>query len=62
MIDRLMSQQQLAFIKGCFILESVVSAHEIVHEVHRKKEKGLFFKIDYEKSDDKANLDFLYEI
>jgi SAM-dependent MidA family methyltransferase len=49
MIDILISQQQSAFIKGCFILESVVSAHEIIHEVHRRKEKGLVFKIDYEK-------------
>jgi hypothetical protein len=48
-IDRLISQQQSTFIKGCFILESVVSAHEIIHEVHRKKEKRLVFKIDYEK-------------
>jgi hypothetical protein len=61
-IDRLISQQQLAFIKGCFILESVVSAHEIIHEVHRKKEKALVFKIDYEKAYDMVNLDFLYEI
>jgi hypothetical protein len=36
LIDRLISQQQSAFIKGRFILESVVSAHEIIHEVHRK--------------------------
>jgi hypothetical protein len=62
MIDRLISQQQSSFIKGRFILESVVSAHEIIHEVHRRKEKGLVFKIDYEKAYDRVNLDFLYEI
>jgi hypothetical protein len=62
LIDRLISQQQSAFIKGRFILESVVSAHEIIHEVHRKKDKGLVFKIDYEKAYDRINLDFLYEV
>lgn len=33
-IDRLVSQQQSAFIKGRFILESVVVAHEVVHSIH----------------------------
>jgi hypothetical protein len=58
---RLIFQCQTAFIKGRFILESVVSAHEIVHEVYRKKQEG-FSKIDYEKGYDRANLDLLYEI
>jgi hypothetical protein len=39
MIGRLISEQQSTFIKGRFILESVVSAHEIIHEVHIRKEK-----------------------
>jgi hypothetical protein len=54
LIDRLISQQQSAFIKGRFILESVVSAHEIIYEVHRKRDKGLVY--------DRVNLDFLYEV
>jgi hypothetical protein len=62
MIDRLVCQQQSAFIKGRFILESVVSAHKIIHEMHRKKVKGLVFKIDYEKAYDRVNFDFLYDI
>jgi hypothetical protein len=61
-LDRLISYQQSAFIKGRFILESVVTAHEIIHEVHRRKGQGLVFKIDYEKAYDMVNLDFLYEI
>jgi mannosylglycoprotein endo-beta-mannosidase len=40
----------------------VVIAHKIIHEVHRKKEQGLVFKIDYEKAYDKVNLDFLFEV
>jgi hypothetical protein len=54
LIDKLISQQQSAFIKGRFILESVVSAHEIIYEVHRKRDKGLVY--------DRVNLDFLYEV
>jgi hypothetical protein len=43
-------------------LESVVTAHEIMLEVHKKKEQGLGFKIDYETAYDKVNLDFLHEV
>jgi hypothetical protein len=61
-MNRLISQCQSAFIRGRFILESVVTAHEVIHEIHSKKEQGLVFKIDYEKAYDKVNLDFLYEV
>ena len=37
--DRLIASNQTTFIKGRFILDSVVAAHEIIHEVSRKKEK-----------------------
>jgi hypothetical protein len=57
-IDRLISYHQSAFIRGRFILESVVTAHEVIHEVHKNKDKGLVLKLDYEK----VNLDFLYEV
>ena len=40
--DRLIASNQTTLIKGRFILDSVVAAHEIIHEVTRKKEKGLF--------------------
>jgi hypothetical protein len=61
-IDSLMSYHQSAFIRGRFILESVVTAHEVIHEVHRKGDKGLVLKLDYEKAYDKVNLEFLYEV
>jgi len=35
--DRLVATNQTAFIKGRFILEIVVAAHEIIHEVHKQK-------------------------
>jgi hypothetical protein len=47
---------------GRFILESVVTAHEVIHEVHKNKDKGPVLKLDYEKAYDKVNLDSLYEV
>jgi hypothetical protein len=38
MANKLIASNQTAFIKGRYILESVVATHEIIHEVHRKKE------------------------
>ena len=61
-IDRLISPNQTAFIKGRYILESVVAAHEIIHEIARKKEAGIVLKLDYEKAYDRVNWDFLVEV
>jgi len=60
--DRLISSHQTAFIEGRYILESVVAAHEIIHEVVKKKEAGLILKLDYEKAYDNVNWDFLEEV
>ena len=35
--ERLISPNQTAFIKGRYILESVVSVQEIIHDVHTQK-------------------------
>jgi PHD/YefM family antitoxin component YafN of YafNO toxin-antitoxin module len=61
LMNLLTSPNQTAFIKGRFILESVVSAHEVIHVVNHNKEKGVVLKLDYEKAFDKVNLDFLDE-
>jgi hypothetical protein len=47
--QRLISFNQSAFIKGRYILESVVVAHEIVHSLHKSGDPGLILKLDYEK-------------
>jgi len=60
--DKLISSNQSAFIKGRYILESVVSAHEIIHEVHRKRDCGIIFKLDYEKAYDRVSWEFLDEM
>ena len=40
--DKLISPNQTAFIKGRFILESVVVTHEVIHKIHRFGSSGLF--------------------
>jgi len=60
--DRLISTNQTAFIKGRYILESVVAAHEVVHEIFRKNEQGVILKLDYEKAYDRVSWEFLDEM
>jgi hypothetical protein len=60
--ERLVAKEQSAFIRGGYILESVVVAHEVVHSLHKNKDPGIILKLDYEKAYDRVNLDFLFEI
>jgi hypothetical protein len=60
--DRLLAPNQTAFIRGRYILESVVLAHEIVHEAVKGGQKGLVLKLDYEKTYDRVDWLFLEEL
>jgi hypothetical protein len=60
--EELISQNQTAFIKGRYILESVVSAHEIIHDVAHSFQSGFIFKLDYEKAYDKVNREFMFKM
>jgi hypothetical protein len=53
--DRLVASNQTTFIRGRYILESVVTAHEVIHSVHKSKQSGFILKLDYEKAYDKVN-------
>ncbi|WVZ62771.1 LOW QUALITY PROTEIN: hypothetical protein U9M48_012475, partial [Paspalum notatum var. saurae] len=59
--DHLVSPTQSAFMRGRNILEGVVNLHEIVHELHRRKQSGVIFKIDFEKTYDKVRRPFLLQ-
>jgi hypothetical protein len=59
--QRLVAKEQSAFIRGRYILESVVIAHEILHSIHKNKTPGVILKLDYEKAYDRVDLDFLFE-
>jgi hypothetical protein len=60
--DRLISTNQIAFIKGRYILESVMTAHGILHKVHQNKQQRFVLKSNYEKAYDKVNWTFLLEV
>jgi hypothetical protein len=53
--DSLISPNQTAFLKGRYILESVVAAHEIIHEVAHSDQAGFIFKLDYGQAYDGVN-------
>jgi hypothetical protein len=53
--DRLLASNQTTFVKGRFLLESVVSAHEIIHDAIKNKDKGLILKLDYENTYDRVD-------
>jgi hypothetical protein len=48
-INRLISFHQSAFIRGRYIMESVVTAQEIIHEVHRKRNRAWSLKYTVKK-------------
>jgi hypothetical protein len=60
--DALISQNQIAFLKGRYILEYVVAAHEIIHDVAYSDQYGFVFKLDYEKTYDRVDSNFLIKM
>jgi hypothetical protein len=40
-------------------MEWVIVLHEMIHEMHRKKQDGLILKINFEKAYDKINWSFV---
>ena len=61
-MDKLIAPNQTAFIKGRYILDSVVTAHEVLHSVHHGKEEGVVLKLDYEKAFDEVDLNLLDDL
>jgi hypothetical protein len=48
-------------MQGRYILDGVVTLHETIHEMHRKKLNGVILKIDFEKAYDKVKWSFLQQ-
>jgi hypothetical protein len=60
---RIISQNQIAFIKGIFILDGALALQEIIHEMKSKKNLGgILLKLDVEKAYDRVNWVFLTEV
>jgi hypothetical protein len=47
--QKIISPSQTAFLLGRNIMEGVIVLHETIHEMYRKKQSGILFKIDFEK-------------
>lgn len=62
LVEKLFSKNQSAFIRGRYILDSVVTLHEVLHEMRQKKLRGVVLKIDFEKAYDSVRWDFLEQI
>jgi hypothetical protein len=59
---KIIRKNQTGFIHGRNILEGVVVLHEVLHELHRTKARGLILKIDFEKAYDRVRWDFLEKV
>ncbi|GKV32816.1 hypothetical protein SLEP1_g41389 [Rubroshorea leprosula] len=55
-LDKIIGEQQMAFIKGRQLLDGVIIANEVIEEVKRKKKNSFLFKVDFEKAYDKECL------
>jgi hypothetical protein len=53
---------QSAFLPGSNILEGAVVLHETLHELRKKRLKGVILKLDFEKAYDKVNWSFLQQV
>nr|GFC17229.1 transposon TX1 uncharacterized [Tanacetum cinerariifolium] len=54
--------EQLAFIKGCQILDGPLMLNEIVGWSKAKKEQLMLFKVDFEKTYDSLSWDYMFEV
>ena len=52
--QKVIKPSQTAFLPGRNIMEGAIILHETLHELHRKKQDGIIFKIDFEKAYDKV--------
>ncbi|GKV27047.1 hypothetical protein SLEP1_g36255 [Rubroshorea leprosula] len=58
-LDKVIEEQQMVFIGGRQLMDSVVIANEVIDEAKRKKTKSILFKVDFEKAYDKVSWDYI---
>jgi hypothetical protein len=58
-MDKLISRNQSAFIKGRLLVDGVLTINEVVDLAKRAREKCMIFKVDFAKAYDSVNWNFL---
>ncbi|GKV32054.1 hypothetical protein SLEP1_g40687 [Rubroshorea leprosula] len=58
-LDGIVGEQQMAFIRGRQLMDGVVVANEVIDDVKKKRKETFLFKIDFEKAFDKVSWEFL---
>lgn len=58
-ISSVVSDTQLAFVRGEQILDGILIANEVVYEAKRMNKELLLFKVDFEKAYDSVDLKYL---
>ncbi|GKU91159.1 hypothetical protein SLEP1_g5069 [Rubroshorea leprosula] len=58
-LDRVIGEQQMAFIEGRQLMDGVVIANEVIDEAKKKKMESFLFKADFEKAFDKVCWEFI---
>nr|CAN73960.1 hypothetical protein VITISV_023007 [Vitis vinifera] len=61
-LDKVVSPDQNAFVKGRQILDASLIANEVIDYWFKRKEKGLICKLDIEKAYDSINWKFLMKV
>jgi hypothetical protein len=61
-LDFLVSRSRSAFIKRRSIQDNFLCAQNLVRTLHRRKEQGLFLKLDIAKAFDSVRWDYLLEV
>lgn len=58
-IGSVISKNQLVFVEGTQILDGTLVANKVVDEARKRKNELILFKIDFEKSYDSLQWDYL---
>jgi len=61
-LPSVINESQSAFLRDRGILDSVLTANEMVEDLRRKGRRGLCLKVDFEKAYDSVRWDFLYDM
>jgi hypothetical protein len=61
-MSEVISDHQIAFIKGRQILDNILIANEAIHFLKKRKDKGYLFKVDFHKAFDSVLWEYINEV